>query len=120
MSDYQPQGVCTLTAGEALEADRYVKLNSSQQVVYADAGDDAQYVTCSKVASGEVVACRSLNAGGSVLVTCETAITTIGSTAYIRNDGKVSQSNADSAVSKGIFKQTSAIGGKVEVEIANI
>lgn len=120
MSQHQSNPTTTLVAGEALEANRYVTLDSSGEAVYADAGDDAQYATLHAAASGDPVTVRSLNAGGSVEITAAAAVTTLGADAYIRDNGTVSESSADSAVRKGVFKGTAAVGATVEVEIANI
>jgi hypothetical protein len=89
------EGPITLTAGEALERARFVKL-SAGTVVYADAGDEPIGITSCAVASGEPVAIYPLK-GTFEAVTAAKAITA-GSAIYVANDGKVS----DAAVGKQI------------------
>ena len=117
---HQPLAVTTLKCGGTVYAYRYGKLDASGDVVLAGLADDAQYLICADGVDGDYVACRSLNAGGSVEVKTEAAITTPGAAAYIRAGGMVSESSAGTAIKKGYFKRTAAIGETVEVEIANI
>ena len=119
MSTHQPQPTTSLPAGEALEAYRLAKINSSGQAVYADAGDRPQYLTLEKIDTvGEMIGLRSLNAGGSIEVITEAAVTNVGAVLYCRNDGKISESSADSAVRVGYAKKAGAINGTVEAEIS--
>lgn len=76
----------TLIAGEALVAHRRVKL-SGATVVYADDEDSAIGVTEYGVASGDPVAVRLTNCGGTVQMEAIAAIAA-GAAYYAANDGK--------------------------------
>ena len=117
---HQPLPVTTLIAGGTVYNYRFGKLDSAGDVVLAGLTDDAQYLICADAVVGGEVACRSLNAGGSGEVKTEAAITNPGAAAYIRAGGLVSESSAGTAIKKGYFKRTAAIGETVEVEFANI
>jgi hypothetical protein len=81
-------GVLTRTAGEALAAYRRVKLNASQQAVYADADDAGIGLTKYAAASGDPVGIKLDNHPGSRKVTCSAAVD-VGDILYGADDGKV-------------------------------
>jgi len=94
----------TVFSGEALAADRLVKLSTSD-AVYADAGDEPIGVTRQAVANDEDVTVTPL-CGGIGRVTGSKAIAA-GAAIYVANDGKVS----DAAVGKQIGIMRTAITG---------
>jgi hypothetical protein len=81
-------GLVTRTAGEALAAYRRVKLNSSQQAVYADADDAGIGLTKFAAASGDPVTIKLDNFPGTRKVTCSAAVDA-GDILYGADDGKV-------------------------------
>lgn len=88
MAEINVTGLKAFTAGEALEAYRRVKLNSSQEVVYADADDIGIGITEDAAASAGVVTVRLHNAPGTRKVVCAAAVD-IGDILYGADDGKV-------------------------------
>jgi hypothetical protein len=87
------EGIRTFTAGEALAANRRVKLSSTVgQVEYADKNDDYIGVTEDAAASGAPVAVKLANYPGSIEVEASGVITA-NSTIYGADDGKVSNSS---------------------------
>jgi len=94
----------TMTTGEALEADRLVKISGST-VIYADAGEEAVGWTRQAAASGADVTITPLT-GGVGRVTGAKAISA-GAAIYPAADGKVS----DAAVGKQIGIVLSSITG---------
>ncbi len=84
-------GILTITAGEALEAYRLVKM-SAGTAVYADS-TDTQFLgaTLTKVASGDVVAIMPWNAAGTIDVQSAGTFV-VGADLYIANDGKIDDS----------------------------
>lgn len=91
----QVQGLPTYTGGEALEANRRVKIESGTtasppEVVYADAGEASIGVTQYAVLNGERVAVKEWNAGGTFEIECviDSAIAR-GTKLYGAADGKV-------------------------------
>lgn len=81
-------GFITRAAGEALEAWRRVKLNSSGAAVYADATEKGIGTTERAVASGEDVAIRLWNVAGTRKVIPNGTITALAR-CYAAPDGKV-------------------------------
>ena len=105
---YENEGPFTLASGEALEADRLVKL-SGITAVYADAGDEPIGLTEAAVAITTLVGIKPLN-GVVRKVTGSKAISA-GAAFYAAADGKVS----DAAVGKQLGITLAAItadGGK--------
>lgn len=105
---YNNDGPFTLTAGEALIADRFVLLSSST-AKYADGGEEPIGLTQDNVANAAVVTCRPLT-GVIEKVTGSKAISA-GAGIYVTTDGKVS----DAAVGKQIgilLEAITADGGK--------
>jgi hypothetical protein len=105
---YENDGPFTFVSGEALEADRMVKISAST-LVYADAGEEPVGITKDPVATATQVACATLN-GSLKKVTGSKAITA-GSAIYAAADGKVS----DAAVGKQLgilFTAITGAGGK--------
>lgn len=101
---YRNDGPITLVAGEALAADRFVKLSAST-AVYADAGDEPIGITMEAVASGAQVPV-DLMTGAVRRVTASKALSACGAI-YCAADGKAS----DAAVGKQIgVNLTSATG----------
>lgn len=84
-------GILTITAGEALEAYRLVKM-SAGTAVYADSAD-TQFLgaTLTKVASGDVVAIMPWNSAGTIDVQSAGTFV-VGADLYIANDGKIDDS----------------------------
>ena len=97
-----------LPAGEALEADRLVKI-SAGTLVYSDAGDEPVGVNKEPVASGVNASAWPLD--GSVQKLTASGVISAGSAVYAANDGKISAS----AVGKQLginLEATAADGGK--------
>lgn len=100
---FENKGPITVTAGEALEACRRVKIKSGTtttppEVVYADAGEDAIGVTRYAVKINEPVAITPLNQPGilEVEVIIDSAIG-IATVLYAAADGKLSDASSGSA-----------------------
>ena len=81
-------GFDTLTAAEALEAWRNIKLDSSGNAVYADAGDEPYGTTVEAASNGDLVAVRLRSAEGTVKVEAA-GVFAIGAMLYAAADGKV-------------------------------
>ncbi len=97
-----------MTSGEALEADRFVKISAST-ALYADAGDEPVGLTTAAVAITKPVAVKPLQ-GALMKVTGSKSISA-GAGIYVAADGKVS----DAAVGKQIgilMVAITADGGK--------
>lgn len=101
---YRNEGPFTMVAGEALAADRFVKISTST-VVYADAGDEPIGITGEAVASGAAVSVYPLK-GTIERVTASKALSA-GGAIYVANDGKAS----DAAVGKQIGINLAAATG---------
>jgi len=105
---YETEGPFTITAGEALVADRLVLLSSST-AMYADGGEEPIGLTTDVIASGSPASIKPLD-GRVKKVTGSKAISA-GAAIYPTTDGKVS----DAAVGKQIGILLTAItadGGK--------
>jgi len=106
---YTNEGPFSMVSGEALEADRLVKISASA-LVYADAGDEPVGITKDPVATATIVACDLMN--GSIRRVTGSKAISAGAALYVAEDGKVS----DAAVGKqiGILGTTAitANGGK--------
>ena len=110
-------GIKAFTAGEALEAYRRVKLNSSGEAIYADADDHALGTTEAVAASGAHVAVRMMNCPGSRLATAAGAFS-INDVLYGAADGKVDDATTGGP---GIFRALQAAAGDGEqVEVVPI
>lgn len=106
---YTNDGPFTMVSGEALAADRFVKISSST-LIYADAGDEPIGVTTEAVATSTDVACQMLN--GSIRAVTASGAISAGAAIYVANDGKVSSS----AVGKQIgiaMEAATADGGRI-------
>lgn len=102
-------GPFTEVAGEALEADRFVKL-SAGNAVYADAGEEPIGVTVEAMASGKNVAIAPMQ-GAVIKLTASKAITK-GAALYVANDGKASDAAVGTQI--GISRKTTTEdGGKM-------
>ena len=109
MVAYRNNGPFTMTAGEALVADRFVLISSST-AMYADAGEEPIGLTADIAANAAEVPIHALT-GVPSKVTASKAITA-GSAIYVTTDGKVS----DAAVGKQIgiaLTAASADGGVI-------
>lgn len=102
-------GPLTITAGEALEANRLVKA-STGTAVYADAADtEFLGVTLTKVASGDAVAIMPWNSAGTIDVTAAGTFA-VSAALYLANDGKVD----DSGTTKiGVAWQAATTAGDI-------
>jgi hypothetical protein len=108
-------GNFTLTAGEALEADRLVKLSGST-AVYCDAGEEPAGATVFAAASGSQVAIRPL---GSIVRMTASKVIAAGAAVYPANDGKVSDAAAGGRRIGTAITASTADGGRISV-VANI
>jgi len=97
-------GLRDFTAGEALAIYRRVKLNSSQQAVYADADDVGIGSTINAAASAGSVTVKLWNHPGTRKLTCSAAVD-IGDILYGADDGKVSDVPTTDGPSVGIALQ---------------
>jgi hypothetical protein len=108
-------GIRSFTAGEALEADRRVKL-SSGSAVYADAADKSIGITVDGAASGAQVAVKLHNFPGTRKVTAAAAITS-GLPIYGADDGKANDVFAGTGEFLGIaLEAATGDGSKFEVQ----
>lgn len=121
-AQYLDSGPMTLTAGEALEPYRLVKLDSSANAVYADAGDDPiGYIRervpkfTTQTYSGQVVAVRTLNGCVIAVLTASGAITK-GASVHSANDGKIASSGTSRVIGKALQAAT-ADGDQIAVAI---
>lgn len=110
-------GPKAFVAGEALEAYRRVKLNSSGRVVYADAGEEFIGFTTNKVASGELVSVALRSAARTYKAVAAEAFA-LGATLYGANDGKVQDTASGSAQAIALEAAT-ADGDVVEIWAGN-
>jgi len=97
-------GIRTFTAGEALIAYARVKLDSSQEVVYADADDVGIGTTEAIAAHDDPVAVRLWSAPGTRKMVCSAAVD-IGDTLYGADDGKVNDVHTTDGPALGIALQ---------------
>lgn len=81
--------VINFTAGAALEADRLVKINSSNAIVYAGPGEDFVGTTLAAIANGAVGAVRHKNSPGQRVFTASAGTISVGAMIYADTDGKV-------------------------------
>jgi hypothetical protein len=81
----------TFTAGEALPANRVVKLSAAQTVMFADDEEvvEAIGVTIGAAANGEAVEVKLFNDGGTFVIESSADVTAAG-IVTIENDGKIS------------------------------
>lgn len=102
----------TFLAGEALESDRLVKLNSSGAIVYADAGDDWIGATTMAIPNAEYVAVRLRNKEGTIELV---AAGTISKAANVFGtaDGKISATPNGKRI--GIALAAATAGAVIEV-----
>ena len=105
--------IITLTAGEALAANRRVKL-SSGTAVYADAGERCIGVTQAIAANGDPVAVKLWAQSGTVEVEATGAITA-GAVIYGTADGKIDDAVAGGPQIGVAKTAASGAGGLVEV-----
>lgn len=102
----------TFTAGEALLQKTRVKIKSGTttvppEVEYADQGDMAIGVVETGVASGALVAVRSLTWGGSLEGVANDTFS-IGATLYSHDDGEISDTSSGSAIGIALEAATAA------------
>ncbi len=100
----------TFVAGEALAANRRVKL-SSGTVIYSDAGEDYIGVTQQAAASAAPVAVRLIGEG-SLAIECAGAVTAYAAV-YGANDGKIDDTVSGKCI--GHIQETGADGKVCEV-----
>ena len=118
-------------SAEALAIFRRVKINSSNQVVYADAGDDWIGITIDACASGDPIAVKLRTAAGTMKMVAAGALS-INDIIYGAADGKVDDAPTGPAVGRALeaatadadvievlpitsVSQASASGGGIEV-----
>ena len=106
-------GIKTLRAGEALEAYRRVKLDSSGDAVYADAGEEFIGFTTSKVADAELVSIALRSAARTYKAVAAEAFA-INATLYGAADGKVADTSSGTAQGVALEEATAA-GDIVEI-----
>jgi len=104
------EGPITMIAGEALIADRLVKI-SAGTAVYCDAGEEPVGITVDNVASGALVAVVPINAGGVRKVTGSKDIAT-STVIYPAADGCVSDAAGGGRRIGVTFAAITAAGGK--------
>jgi hypothetical protein len=104
----------TFTAGEALPANRVVKLSAAQTVMFADDEEVvvAIGVTMGPAANGESVEVKLFNDGGTFLIETSADVTAAG-LVTIENDGKISD---DGTLALG-YAIESGTGAGVMVEV---
>lgn len=103
----------TFTAGEALLRKTRVKIKSGTttvppEVVYADAGEQAIGVVETGVASGAIVAVRTLTWGGSLEGVANDSFA-VGATLYAAADGEISDTSSGSAIGIALEAATAAL-----------
>lgn len=113
MSQEIDGNVKTYTAGEALEANRVVKV-SGGTVVYADSTDSGIGATRAKVASGDPVGVKLFSKSGTLKIECAAAVAE-AATVYIKNDGKIDDADAGSDVKCGMALEAGDAGDIIEV-----
>ena len=116
------EGPLTLKAGEALEAHRRVKIDTSAttsdppSVIYSDAGEDYIGVTEFSAATNDLVTVKQGGAGQSLEITAKVgSAITPGTVLYGAADGKVSDTSSGSA--QAVALQTAAASGD-NIEVA--
>jgi len=102
-------GPFTLMSGEALAADRLVKL-SGTTAVYADSGDEPIGITTQAVAIATAVACHCMN--GNVRKLTASGVIAAGAAIYADTDGKISASAVGKQLGIALLAST-ADGGKI-------
>ena len=108
MSNTEKQtGYITLTAGEALEERRRVKLDASQQAVYADAGEAAIGVTTRAASASGQATVRLLVDPGTFIIEAAGTITA-GATVYCADDGKISATQSGKPVGTALEAGTAS------------
>ena len=105
-------GLRDFTAGEALAIYRRVKLDSSQQAVYADADDVGIGTTINAAASADSVTVKLWNYPGTRKMTCSAAVD-IGDTLYGADDGKVNDVATTDGPSVGTALQAGSANAAV-------
>lgn len=90
MSQHNVDGfISHLTAGEALSKNRLVRLNTSMEWVYCDAGETPGGLTVDNYASGDVATVRSITNPGTFEINLA-GTATLEATLYTAADGRVS------------------------------
>lgn len=112
MSQINENGVKAFVAGEALEANRRVKL-SAGTVIYSDAGEVWIGTTLEKVASGAYVSVKLLNAPGTRKVVAAGTFS-LGAELYGAADGKVDDTEVGQ-VNGTALEAATAIGAVIEM-----
>lgn len=107
-------GIRTFTAGEALAANRLVKLSDANKVIYADAGEQAIGVTRTVAASGATVAVFLLGAKPGTIVVAAAAAITVNALVYPAADGQGSATPVGRAIGLAL-NAASGQGALVEV-----
>ncbi len=106
-------GIRTFTAGEALAANRLVKLSAANTVVYADAGELAIGVTRTVAANGATVAVFLLGGKPGTIVVTAAGNITVNALVYPAADGEIDAVSAGQAV--GVALNAGSDGALVEV-----
>jgi hypothetical protein len=104
--------ILTFTAGEALTAKSRIKIKSGTtttppEVVFADQGEQAIGVVEYAVASGALVAVKSLNTSGSFEGIANDSFS-VGATLYAHDDGEISDTSSGSAIGIALEAATAA------------
>jgi hypothetical protein len=109
----------TFEASEAIADNVIVKLDSAGTVSVADVSEAGIGVAQNPAyASGDDVAVRLFNKGGTIEMLADAAIT-LGATVYGRDGGEIDDSSADSAVAVGTaLEAASGAGALIEVLIS--
>lgn len=116
MSNENEGGIRSYVAGEALEAYRRVRLNSSGQVVYADANEHhIGTTTDAQPTSGAMVAVKMKNYPGTRKMVAAGAITS-GAKVYGAADGKVNDAEAGLGPCVGTALEAADSGSVFEVD----
>jgi len=113
MTQYNEGNVKGFDAGEALAAFRRVKLDSSGDVVYSDAGEDWIGTTDEAVANGARVSVRLRTASGTRKMTAAGAFS-INDVIYGADDGKVDDNPTGASIGRA-FEAATADDDVVEV-----
>jgi len=116
MATINNTGFFTLEAGEALEPNRRVKVNSSGKAVYADAADEWVGVTRESAASGANVAIKGRYAPGTQVMTSTASTGSVGDIVWAAADGKFASASSG-AVGKVGYLSTAVTAASSEVEI---
>lgn len=112
MAEINTTGLKAFTAGEALAAYRRVRLNSSQQLVYADANEQGIGYVEEVIASGDPATVRLDGFPGTRKVMCAAAVSA-GAAVYGGADGKVNDAEAGLGPRLGIALEASSGDGSV-------